>query len=490
MKTKSHNLNYNNMKAINNNFWDVNWGPDEAKGDNNLQQYFLEIPEYMELKKGNYRYVIGRKGTGKTAIIEQIKLESDAQYNCFYKYLSLKDFPIQLLRGLKDKSQGGKSQFVPIWTFLILTELCKLIIQDQSAHPTDSINELRTFISTNFPSDLGFTETLTNLTNRGNKVNVLPKWAGLEYSSMTSQESLIPIHYQKVTDVLIANIRQIKTECKFYLLFDELDEGYSAGDKSLNLLLLALLRAVENTYLDLNKYINCIPILALRSDIFDNLEDNDLNKLDDYIINLRWTREFGVGYSLYDLINARINASLPVLNPAKAWECIADNKDIRQSNSLWDYIVSRTFERPRDLIKYMKCCNSLRRKGVLSYNDVYAAELKYSEWFFKEFRDEIQSHLPIWREVSQAIIRVGSPVFSTDAIKKELDNDKKILQYMDNHNMRHEDILNMLFDFSLIGTLSDSGKWLFKYKYHNLPYNSHHRIIVHYGFTRNFRMKV
>lgn len=481
------------MKLTSSDFWDINWGPDEAKGDKNLQHYFLEIPEYAELKKGNYRYVIGRKGTGKTAIIEQIKLEAESQYDSFYKYLSLKDFPIQILRGLKDRTQGGKSQFVPIWTFLILTELSKLIIQDEVACPSENVEELRVFITTNFPSDLGFSETLKCLASRENKVSVLPKWAGLESSSMTSQESLVSIHYQKATDSLIDNITRIKSKCKFYLLFDELDEGYSANDKGLNLLLLALLRAVENTYLDLNAHINVLPILALRSDIFDNLEDNDLNKLDDYIINLKWTKEYGTGYSLYDLVNARINASVDVLNPANSWECVADNNDKylpEKVNSLWDYIINRTFERPRDMIKYMKCCNSLKQTGRLDFNSVYKAEIKYSEWFFKEFRDEIQSHLPVWKEVSQALIKMGKPIFTMDDIKPEFDKDKKILNFISNTNTSHEDILKLLFDFSLIGTLSDSGKWLFNYKYHNLPFNSDHRMIVHFGFTRNFRMKV
>ncbi len=116
------------------NFWDVNWGPDEAKGDNNLVKYFVKIPEYDGLLNGDYRYIIGRKGTGKTAIIEKVLNDIDGSYNKFSKYLTLKNFPIQTIRGLKDRSLGDKSQFVPIWTFLIVTELCRLVINDQKPH--------------------------------------------------------------------------------------------------------------------------------------------------------------------------------------------------------------------------------------------------------------------------------------------------------------------------------------------------------------------
>lgn len=74
------------------NFWDVYLGEDEAKGDNKLPSYFLRIPEFDEIKTGKFRYIIGRKGTGKTAIIEQIIHEIEPKHDCFYRTMSLKVF--------------------------------------------------------------------------------------------------------------------------------------------------------------------------------------------------------------------------------------------------------------------------------------------------------------------------------------------------------------------------------------------------------------
>ncbi|MBP6303290.1 MAG: hypothetical protein KBB37_07230 [Bacteroidia bacterium] len=481
------------MEEIQENFWAVNWGPDEAKGDTQLGKYFLKIPEYDDLKNGKYRYVIGRKGTGKTAIIEQLTNEVSSQYDCSYKYLSLKNFPIQTLRGLKDRSLGDKSQFVPIWTFLILTEVCKLIIRDEQATPSESITDLKQFIIINFPSDLGFTETLKSLESRENKVSVLSKWVGIEDSSNTSSEIITSVHYQKATEILTTFIKSINTKCKYYLLFDELDEGYSSNDKGLNLLLLALFRAVENTYLDLKDFLYFRPVLALRSDIFNNLEDNDLNKLDDYIINLKWTKEYKSTYSIYDLINARINASIKVKNPNSAWECISVNDDTQlpeKVRSLWDFIYNRTFERPRDLVKFMKYCSRLRHNGRINFQAVRSAEIDYSEWFYKEFRDEIQSHLGVWQEATQSIIKLNKGIFSLDEIKSEFDKDTQISVYLKNQNKKHEDILELLFNFGLIGTLSNTNRWFFKYKDHNLPFNYDQKMIVHFGFARKFRIRV
>ncbi|WP_034893795.1 P-loop ATPase, Sll1717 family [Gillisia sp. Hel_I_29] len=474
-------------------FSKVNWGPDEAKGDSQLRKYFVKIPEYEGIKSGDYRYIIGRKGTGKTAIIEQIANEASSEYNSFVKYLSLRNFPIQTIRELKDRSLGNKSQFVPIWTFLILTELSKLIVSDSSIEKTESVIDLKNFIKINFPSNLGFAETLRNLKSNENKVSVIVKWLGFENKSAESKEAITTVHFQKASEILLNLIKGVNSSCNFYLLFDELDEGYSANDKNLNLLLLSLFRAVENTFLDLKDIINIRPVLALRSDIFNNLEDNDLNKLDDFIINLKWTKEYHASYSIYDLINARINASINVEDPKRAWEQITINNDKNipnRINNLWEFIYNRTFERPRDIIKYMKYCAKQNPSGKLDFKTVRKAEIEYSEWFYREFRDEIQSHLPIWQESTQAFIKLNKGVITFDEIKKELENDSRIVNYLKNNNKNHEDILEILFEFGLIGTLSDSNRWFFKYKDHNLPFNHNQKMIIHFGFTRKFRMKV
>jgi hypothetical protein len=471
-------------------FWKVNWGPDEAKGDSNLSQYFIRVPEYDGLKKGEYRYIVGRKGTGKTAILENLMNEDD--YTKVFKSLSLKNFPIQILKNLRDKSMVDKSQFVPAWTFLIVVELCKLVATDEKAEPLDDANELRQFVLLNFPEELGFVETLKKLEEHQNKIAILPKWAGFESKNSVIIESQIVIHFQKATELLLKKLKGINSELKYFLLFDELDEGYKASDSNNRLLILSLLRAVENLFLDLKEHLNFRPILALRSDIFDNLEDNDLNKLDDHIVRLNWTTESKSVYSLSEMVNARINASIRVVDPEDAWSCISFNNDSflpHNVKSLWNFVVNQTFERPRDVIKYLKCCNKINASGKLSYQTVKDAEASYSKWFYDEFRDEVQSHLPIWQAATHCFMKLGKGMLRVDEIKKEFESDATVAAWFASNNKNHEDLLKILFDFGLIGTISPTGKWFFKYKDHNLPFNPKQQIIVHYGFLKKFRIK-
>jgi hypothetical protein len=481
------------MKTISSNFWDVNWGPDEAKGDVNLSTYFVRIPEFESLLQGEYRYIIGRKGTGKTAILEQIKNEVTPKYNSSYKYLSLKNFPLQDLRNLKDKSYSDKSQFVPIWTFLILIELCKLIIEDESVQPGQNVIEIKDFIQENFPDGTSFVSTITHLTSNNNKVSVSPKWVGLEFSNSGSINRTASVHYQKVTEKLIESIKQLNSNSCFYLLFDELDEGYNARDASLRLVLLALLRSIENLYLNLNtSTINYRPVLALRSDIFDNLEDNDLNKLDDYVIRLEWNADVNSPYSLYNLVNQRINASINVYNPKDAWSCVVENHDVNlpiQIKTLWACIYNKTFERPRDVVKYLKFCKKLNRYGKLDYSSVRSAEINYSNWFYNEFRDEIQSHLPIWKSASEVFIKIGKGVVDYSEVEQELLENSEVKNWLGQNKKSPIDVLTILFDFGLIGNMNEKKRFVFKYKDHDLPFNSKQKIILHYGFMRKFRIQ-
>ena len=408
--------------------------------------------------------------------------------------MSLKDFPIQDLREFAARGMNHKARYVPIWTFLIAIELCKLIIEDNSICEQEEVLELKKFISTNFPQQIGFAETIEVLTNNGKEVKVALSWLQGGCSSETSINTMVPIHYQKITDILLNYIKQVNTDSIYFLLFDELDEGYKKGDKNLNLLLLALLRAVENTALQFSdSHIQYRPVLALRTDIFNSLEDNDLNKLDDYIIHLKWTQEYGSPYSLRDLVNARINASIHTANPMDPWGCVVYDSDPalpRRVETLWKYVYNQTFERPRDIIKYMKYCSKeLKTPGVLTYATVQKAEANYSQWFYREFRDEAQSFLPIYNDVLQAITNVGKGRFTFEEICEKFNENTNIQTYMTDNKVNQKEILEYLFHVGVIGTYDDRNKkWLFYYKDDDLPFDVAKEMIVHYGFAKKLRI--
>ncbi|EJN06128.1 P-loop ATPase, Sll1717 family [Herbaspirillum sp. YR522] len=472
-------------------FRNVDWGPDEAKNDPNLPGYFVATPEFSEIEEGNIRYIIGRKGTGKTAIVEKIKQRVSKDAMGFHSNLSLRNFPVQEFRELRDKGFRDKAQFVSIWSFLIYIEIAKIISKDNGATSQDDADELRKFLLENgLNTESGFASTVNILRKSDAKVKVSTSWLDGEASKGTQSQFTTPVHYQKIVDKIEELIKNNESSSEYWLFIDELDEGFRAGDQNLRLLLLGLLRAVEDTSLSLKSAnIKYRPLVALRSDIFDRLEDNDLNKLDDYIFRLHWTsREEKDTYALKLIADARIKNSIPALgNSPQAWEEIVDNLNVPSfTTSVWAFMASRTYDRPRDIIKFLKSCRKHSPSGVLSFDAVKMAEDTYSDWLYREIRDEIHSYLPCWRESLQCISRIGYGRFNGAELYKEFRSDRTIAKWLTEEQKEPEDLAETLFDFGVLGIYD--GRWLFKYKDEDLAWNPTSELIVHFGLCKKLRV--
>lgn len=477
------------------NFSSVDWGQDEAKGDDQLLQYFVEFPDFSAVRRGDLRYVIGRKGAGKTAVIERVRLELQNDALAFNTSLSLRNFPLQDFRDLKDRSFRDKAQFVSAWQFLIYLEIAKMICQDEGAQPREIVEELRSFLRENgFLNTIGFVETVSILRKSEHKLKVSARWLEGERSSGGQTQIQTTIHYRKAFDLLQSRIRSVQSQSQYWIFMDELDEGYRAGDEGIRLVLLALLRAVEDSAIALRRTaLTFRPLLVLRSDIFDRLEDNDLNKLDDFVLRLKWNSRPDLSdHSLRKVVAARIAASLPDLGE-DGWPTIVEDVNAHEFpkgvKNVWSYVINRTYERPRDLVKFLKYCKRAASFGVLKLTAVKQAEVDYSNWLYNEIRDEVHSHLPVWREAMQCITRAGTGRMGYDEFTRLLESESTIAQWVDQQGGRTDKIIETLFDFGIVGNLDPNSRWLFKYKDDDLAWNTKMDVIVHWGLHRKLRLR-
>lgn len=273
-------------------FSDINWGEDDAKNDLSLEKYFVEFPGYEEILKGGKRYIIGRKGTGKSAILQKLRLQAEADPTSFAMDISLRDFPLTDFKSIGDRSLQDKSKYVSAWKFLLLTELANLIMQDNSVEDTPGLEQLKRFLQDNFPEGISVADTISRLKQNENKIALAYSFLSGEHGALSATETTAQVHYNKAVKALEKMLEDVHTDSTFIILIDELDEGYQGKNTNLNLVILSLLRAVEElSNFSRRNPVKCLPVLALRSDIFDALEDNDLNKLDDYVLRLNWTTD-------------------------------------------------------------------------------------------------------------------------------------------------------------------------------------------------------
>lgn len=479
-------------------FIDVEWGSSEAKGDSNLKDYFYEFPGFDLIMNGDYRYIIGRKGTGKTAVIEVVKNKVDKDPLAFYVEMSLKDFPITILKELRDKGFEGKAQYVPVWEFLILSQICRAIIyQDNGISSFEAVEDLRRFYEDNDIENLSATQTLSVMKERDSKfkISALLKYlqASVGFNKKKIITTVMDIHYQKISIAIKELIKTINTNSVYHVFLDELDEEFKSGDKSNKTLILSLLRAVENlnTYFIQSTSISYRPLVALRSDIYNTLQDdNDTNKLHDFVFNLDWSINIDdtkpTDMSIINIINKRISFSS--FGNQFSWsDIVKDDAPSYIKGGIWDYITSRTLTRPRDVIKYLKICADKKPIYDLSFKNVEDSEPAYSEWFYNEIRNEIYTHLPVWDECLGIFRDIGYFRTTKDDFAKRILTRPKVKKYIDDNGKTTDDIIEQLFNFSLLGNI-ENNRWSFKYKDDDALWNRDMDLVLHFGISKKFRL--
>lgn len=480
------------MQVYDFSFSDIDWGEDEAKNDETLDHYFVEFPGYKNILKGKKRFIIGRKGTGKSAILQKIRLQSTADPTSYHTDISLRDFPLGDFKALGDRSLQDKSKYVSAWKFLLITEIANLVVSDPQTKHSPEVDILKKFIDDNFPDGISMAKTITRLRENENKVGMVLTMQSCDELERTSTETTFQIHYNKAVKHLEDLFSKIHTDSSFVLLIDELDEGYRTKNTNLNMVILSLLRATDELFHFFKKQsIKCIPVLALRSDIFDSLEDNDLNKLDDYVLRLNWTTNEKSPWSLKQIAERRIEAAIkekyPAFSTTDYWSLVAD--DDTAPKGLWQYICVLTFSRPRDIIKLLKYCSDSVKGPKLTLSDVQAIEEEYSSWFYREFRDEVQSFLPCWKNALNCVCEVAQGKEKTDILLARFDANAEISSWCKENKKTSLDVVKTLFNYSVIGCINEAGRWIFKYKDDSFEFlSSYPYYCVHYGFCRKLRI--
>ena len=200
-----------------------------------------------------------------------------------------------------------------------------------------------------------------------------------------------------------------------YVVVDDLDRDWI--DKRLAN---DLIRCLFRTVLDLKRVRNLKVLVALRTNIFEQLNfaeraSGQEEKFRSLILQLRWSRR-----GLTQLLDERVRAA------ADLWEVsgLGSVRDLlpRASKARGDpleFILSRTLMRPRDAIAYMNETISIGSgKAQLSWADLHAAELPYSDKRLLALRDEWKLNYPDIDKVLGTFRRVTTPMSREDFTTK------------------------------------------------------------------------
>src|SRR5579864_6636364 len=188
----------------------------EAKSEDN-DRYFFHVKEVSRIENGDKCYVIGRKGSGKTAISEYLGRLLD--HNTFSEKLTFKNFPFNELYSLTNRSFTNPNQYITLWKYLIYSSICRLMARNAAI-------------------DASVSKKLKELYEADESVlsRRVSRWVGKEFSlSIFGLSIKIGGHNEDKSkydnwiervNVLEDIIKNHIDMSRYFVIFDELDEDY------------------------------------------------------------------------------------------------------------------------------------------------------------------------------------------------------------------------------------------------------------------------
>ena len=440
---------------------------DVAAEDDAVLDYFLSTNAVQRIQDNKVLLVLGRKGTGKTAIVRYI---TEGSNDPMARALNLRDYPWNIHASRVDRGASDIEAYVSSWRYLIAVELATMVLaKSLQARQIPDYKMLEAYLTDNYggvtPRSSDILRPQKQKTRRiVLRPVVLGNALGEIEMARTDSDHQLGFELNVVSQAIIAaavSIAAYSFVGPLSLHFDELDQGMSKMDEQRSRMLIGLILAARETRRETETYVTPVsPVVYLRTDLWDDLDFSDKNKISmTTTLNLEWN-----GKTLLDLINARLRAKL---SADATWETVVSSDLVRGSQTKWNHLLARTFRRPRDMISFLNVTLREAKKRneeptLLINKDIVASREEYSVYLKKELDDEIRPHWPKWEEAIQACSALGTISFERADFEREYEQRRS-----HDNDVGAGDALALLYRFSAIGYLKRSGyggsSWTFHY---------------------------
>ncbi|MGL5903745.1 MAG: P-loop ATPase, Sll1717 family [Cetobacterium sp.] len=492
-------------------------GKNDGKKEARLEEFenlFYDFNDiyYKAISPFNF-LVLGRKGTGKTLLAELIKKRADGTDNWICKIDNYKRFNIEELKKLKSNTGMSADEYVPIWEWIILIELGKLLILNASDKTSGYYYELKEFFERNsFDLQLNSFKTLevTSQSKLKGELKVPTITGSGEYDRNQKMSNGSYLEYLSSLKDIVFELFKQQSNQKYTLIYDELDSKFK-NDSDYKNSIISLIKAAN----DINEYfyesksskIEVKVMIFLREDIFNLLNDYDLNKIkEDCSLTLDWGSNIEVNSPLVKMVINKIKMSYPVFKDLETNEIINllfgsvtykyvtnrnKNKTFDKTISPFNYMLTRTFLRPRDIITYLNKIIELYPNSK-KFEGSYISELekKYSDYFWDEIRNELKGHLSDEEIdcVSSLLYKFSKQTFYFDELEKYYKERKGQFGEL---NLKK--CIALLFNFSALGNINYNNKrnktftkWA--YREDNIEVNFEEQLTIHHGLRKRFNL--
>lgn len=345
----------------------LNLGASSAENEmRTLERYYLKTDQFLKSMRGEANVVVGRKGSGKSAIFLQIRDRERGKSGNIV--LDLKPDGYKLIK-FKEKIlsylEEGTFQhtIMAFWEYVLLLEICYKILEsdwDRHKHNHDLYEPYRKL------DDLYHSEGYITEGDFSERMSALMDNISNEYRSKHGNDSNVRLSSAQLTEFLYCHdVKELKAQLMEYmkhkdtcwLLFDNIDKGWpTTGLEGEDLLIIRALidatRKIEQQFSRSHLTVNTI--VFLRNDVYELLVRKTSDRGKEAKVLLDWTDPD----LLRELIRLRMvsNKSNGDETFMSMWHklCISHYKGEESSQ----YLIDRSLMRPRFLLNLIGQCKS------------------------------------------------------------------------------------------------------------------------------------
>lgn len=462
----------------------------EAKLED-IDRYFYHTRVVSRILNGQKLYVVGRKGTGKTAISEYLDNLKETKY--LAQKLSFKNFPFNKLYELQDKGFTQPNQYITLWKYVIYSTVCKLMADNPSID-LETRQKLRTIFNDDIENALP---------------HAVERWTGIKFDlkilgsgmGFGSDKKIVEkgvADWTQRVDVLEKFLQQQIGSDKYLVMFDELDEDYKdiiepEKYKQYTELLTSLFKAAQDIRGRFSKH-KFYPVIFIRDDIYELIQDPDKTKWLDYKVDLEWDET-----SIKNLLAFRLSRAINKTGPTKEfhviWSELFEPGGVRygdkqrKSMNPFEYMTRSSLLRPRDYVRYLQvCAEASLEKGhsKVMPSTVAKADTAFSNYLRSELEDELHGVIPDIHKILDIFTTLRKQTLRIDEFKSSFDDavDQELIKTKD-----FQYVLKVLFHFSLIGNQpKQTSHQVFRYKNKEARLNMKENIILHRGLFRSLQI--
>jgi len=371
---------------------DLHFGREDAERDVKdgllLRGGFLPNAAYRASVSGRKMLIIGRKGSGKSAICMQ--LMAAGGHNGAKALVSPDEAAGEEIRRFELQGLPGDSAKALIWRYVFAVHAARhLVTHARNAHGRrpDSVKTLGRFLKQNGESadGAGLGDRLAQGA-RGLQTSLSLEAFGVKASVDLGQSPSEGAQATRQLDVVeqgvaqaFADLRCDTVHAPLLLMVDQLEQVWSAEPDS-NSMVIGLLLAAKHAASLYGRSIRLL--LFLRADIYDSLSFGEGDKFRGDELRIVWTEQ-----ALRDLALARARASAGAgLTAEQLWRDFFPETVGGEETAT--FLFGRCLPRPRDAIQFLNLCQEtawlIHGRERITEADVLQASRQFSSWKLKD----------------------------------------------------------------------------------------------------------